>query len=142
MARRRLSDAELQAVVARANRRCEYCQSWMDYSAQSFEVDHIIPIARGGRSDLSNLALSCGGCNSHKYTKTSAYDFVTSAFVPLFHPRQDPWQTHFRWSADYLQVLGLTPTGRATVRALQLNRSGNVNLRRLLRLAGLHPPAE
>ena len=46
----------------------------------------------------------------------------------------------FTWSADYTMILGLTPTGRATVEALQLNRPEVVNLRRLLFAHGEHPP--
>jgi hypothetical protein len=49
---------------------------------------------------------------------------------------------HFAWSDDFTLVIGLTPTGRATVEKLQLNRSGLVNLRRVLRAVGEHPPAE
>jgi hypothetical protein len=35
----------------------------------------------------------------------------------------------------------LTPTGRATVEKLQLNREGVVNLRQVMAMAGKHPPA-
>ena len=37
-------------------------------------------------------------------------------------------------------MVGVTATGRATIEALRLNRSGVVNLRRILYLAGEHPP--
>ncbi len=47
---------------------------------------------------------------------------------------------HFAWSDDFTLLIGLTPTGRATVGALLLNRDGVVNLRRLLYLNGEHPP--
>ncbi len=47
---------------------------------------------------------------------------------------------HFAWSADFSLIIGLTPTGRATVEALQLNREGVVNLRRALYALGEHPP--
>lgn len=43
---------------------------------------------------------------------------------------------------DYTHVPGVTPIGRATVEALQLNREGVVNLRWVLFLVGLHPPEE
>jgi hypothetical protein len=60
----------------------------------------------------------------------------------LFHPRQHRWRDHFAWNNDATVVVGLSPTGRATVSLLQLNRSGLVNLRRLLVAAGEHPPLE
>jgi hypothetical protein len=49
---------------------------------------------------------------------------------------------HFAWSDDLTLIIGLTPTGRATVVRLQLNRSGVVSLRSLLHSAGLHPPPQ
>jgi hypothetical protein len=39
-------------------------------------------------------------------------------------------------------VIGTTPTGRATVEELKLNRDGVVNLRRVLVVVQLHPPSE
>jgi hypothetical protein len=45
-------------------------------------------------------------------------------------------------SDDFTLVIGLTPIGRATIKALQLNREELVNLRRVLYAMGEHPPAE
>ena len=42
---------------------------------------------------------------------------------------------------DYTIIIGLTPTGRATVEALQMNRRGLVNLRQALFALGKHPPS-
>jgi hypothetical protein len=44
------------------------------------------------------------------------------------------------WSADGLQIVGRTPTGRATVAALQLNNVIAVTVRRSWIAAGWHPP--
>lgn len=41
-----------------------------------------------------------------------------------------------------MQIIGRTPTGRATVTALRLNRKELVNLRELLLAVGLHPPTD
>lgn len=62
--------------------------------------------------------------------------------MPLFHPRRQKLSEHFRWSADFLTVIGLTEVGRATVEALQLNREGVQNLRELLASSERHPPRE
>jgi hypothetical protein len=86
--------------------------------------------------------LSCQGCNNHKYNRTRAPDPVSDQSVPLFHPRRQRWADHFAWSNDSTQILGLTPTGRATVEALQLNRPALVNLRRVLVEACEHPPED
>jgi hypothetical protein len=105
-------------------------------------VEHIEPRSRGGPTRAENLALSCQGCNNHKYNKTTATDPVSGTEVPLFHPRKHSWREHFAWSDNRTEVVGLTPTGRATVVALELNREGLVNLRRILFAAGEHPPPE
>jgi HNH endonuclease len=97
---------------------------------------------RGGTTTPDNLALSCSGCNGHKYDKTEAYDTVSEEMAPLYHPRRQIWGEHFAWNEDYTLLVGLTPTGRVTVETLHLNREGVVNLRRVLLLAGLHPPEE
>ncbi len=112
----------------------------MDFTHQSFEIEHIIPISKNGTNDLENLACACGGCNAHKYNKTHGKDTLTDTITPLFHPRQMDWQSHFTWSDDYLEVVGLTDVGRTTIFVLQLNRTGLKNIRRLLLLDGSHPP--
>jgi len=70
----------------------------------------------------------------------TAPDPATDARVPLFHPRAHRWEAHFAWNDDFILMVGLTPMGRATIAALQLNRRGLVNLRRLLYAFGEHPP--
>jgi hypothetical protein len=125
---------------ARARGRCEYCLSPVSHAVSSFAIEHIIPLEKGGKTTASNLALSCQGCNNHKHIKTEAIDPITKRQVPLFHPRRRKWREHFAWSEDCSLVIGLTPIGRATIEALQLNRPGVVNLRQLLYDAGKHPP--
>ena len=131
----------LRAMVAeRARACCEYCRSQERFTTQAFSVEHVIPRVRGGETVAGNLALSCQGCNNHKYNKVEGVDPVSGATVPLFHPRRDRWDACFAWSHDATRVIGLTPPGRATVESLRLNREGLVNLRRVLYAAGEHPP--
>lgn len=133
--------AEIQrTVMERARNACEYCQSRADYATAAFAVEHIVPISRGGTSALSNLALSCSGCNGHKYNKTEAPDPTDGTLASLFNPRRQRWQDHFCWNDDYTYIIGITTTGRATVEALRLNRPGLVNMRQVLYGVGKHPP--
>jgi len=46
---------------------------------------------------------------------------LTGELVPLFHPRQQQWFEHFVWDEAGVSILGLTPVGRATVTALNMN---------------------
>jgi hypothetical protein len=132
--------AEQKAKVKRAAQNCcEYCGTQEAYSPDTFSIEHIQPITKGGTNDFENLANACQGCNSRKYTHTNAIDPLTGELVPLYHPRLDLWTDHFAWNEDYTQMIGLSPTGRATIEALSLNRNGVVNLRRVLRKLGLHP---
>ncbi len=136
-----LSRAQLRRlVVNRAYHCCEYCWGLARYSLHTFALEHIIPKKRKGKTIASNLALACQGCNGFKHTRIKARDPVTGKIVPLYHPRRHHWAEHFTWSDDYLEILGLTPTGRATVVALRLNRSEVVNLRRILVAFNEHPP--
>jgi hypothetical protein len=110
------------------------------FSTEPFVVDHIHPTVRGGGIELDNLALSCSGCNSHKYDKIEAVDPDSKSISPLYNPRIHQWQDNFMWSEDYLSLVGTTPVGRATIAELHLNRPNLVNLRRVLYFVGLHPP--
>ncbi len=142
MTRWRVTNRQKQIVRERARGLCEYCRSQMRFSTHDFSVEHIVPVARGGSSTLGNLALACQGCNNCKHTRMMVTDPVTEKRVPLFHPRRDRWLRHFAWSVDSTRIIGLTPTGRATVDALQLNRGNLVNFRGILYVAGKHPPPE
>jgi len=141
MPKSRLSSQQKTAVKQRAQDCCEYCWSQEAYSPDTFSVEHIVPIAKGGTNAANNLANACQGCNNRKFVSTEAIDSLTGAMAVLYHPRRDRWAEHFAWDEDYLVMIGLTPTGRATVEKLELNRKGVVNLRRLLQESGLHPIA-
>jgi HNH endonuclease len=135
------SRAKLRRLAQnRAAGRCEYCRSPDCYSPQPFSLEHISPRSAGGNDSLDNRAWSCQGCNNHKYTRLAALDTLSGMIAPLFHPRTDVWDDHFRWSDDYTQILGITATGRVTVLVMNLNRQELVNLRQLLVAFGEHPP--
>lgn len=138
----RVTSRQKKIVAERAQGCCEYCRSQARFAIQPFSVEHIIPRSMGGTSTDDNLALSCQGCNNHKYVKTEAMDLVSGEIASLYHPRKNRWSAHFAWNEDFSLIVGLTPSGRATVDALRLNREGLVNLRRILFEMGEHPPAE
>ena len=142
MPEQHVTTEQKQSVLERARGCFEYCRSQARFATQPFSTEHIIPRHWGGETTLDNLALACQGCNNHKYTKTEGYDPVSDKVVSLYHPRQQRWHDHFAWNDDFTLVIGLTPTGRATIKALQLNREELVNLRRVLYAMGEHPPAE
>ena len=127
-------------VFERARGNCEYCKNQQNYSTAPFSVEHILATSKGGSNDLNNLALSCPACNAHKYNKQAALDPLTRSVVSLFNPRTQIWEEHFVWDETLTQILGLTPTGRATVKCLKMNRIESVNLRMVLVAFEKHPP--
>lgn len=105
------------------------------------EVEHIIPLAKGGSDEESNLWLACPLCNGHKSDKVEAMDPVSQTAVPLFNPRTQRWWDHFSWAEDGLRIVGMTPSGRSTVLALHLSDDPDaLTVRSYWILAGWHPP--
>jgi hypothetical protein len=103
-----------------------------------FHVDHVIPVAARGVTELANLALACVSCSLRKGARQSVVDPVTGTTVPIFDPRRDQWNLHFRWRGTH--ILGLTPTARATIEALRFNRSLILAIREEEQARGRHPP--
>jgi hypothetical protein len=105
------------------------------------EIDHIVPLAKGGTDEESNLWLACPVCNGHKSDKTEAIDPLSGMTVPLFNPRGSSWWEHFAWAEDGLRILGTTTIGRATVVALRLSDDPDaLTVRSFWVVAGWHPP--
>ena len=133
-------------VRSRANFLCEYCHSAEESSSTLFTIDHILPRSIGGSDELENLALACHRCNNNRYNFVTGTDPETEQEVTLFNPRQQQWSEHFNWSADGLEIMGITPTGRGTCDRLDLNdlyhnEGAIIRVRRLWIRAGWHPPS-
>jgi hypothetical protein len=142
MASRRISRSLRQRVVADFAHRCAYCHTLTAITGACPVLDHIIPAAAGGQTVWENLCVACHACNEFKGAQMEGQDALTGEPVPLFHPRQHVWREHFRWSEDGSTVMGLTPTGRATVEALQMNHPVIVEARRRWVRVGWHPPQD
>jgi hypothetical protein len=106
------------------------------------ELDHLIPEALGGSNEEENLWLACSLCNDAKGCRIASEDPTSGEVVRLFNPRHQDWHAHFRWSVDGFLLIGLTPTGRATVATLRLNRASLVLARRAWVSVGWHPPGD
>ena len=127
-----------QSIVQRANNRCEYCCISQAGQVATFHIDHIIPVVANGETTAANLALACVSCSLRKGARQQIEDTETGIEVPFFHPRQQIWSEHFSW--DGVRIVGLTPIGRATIAALNLNREMMRSIRAEEELLGRHPP--
>jgi len=135
-----ISSALRREVIKRANGCCEYCRVGQDDRSIDFAIDHVIAEKHGGETSTRNLALSCYWCNSYKGSDLSSVDWITGGqIVPLFNPRQQIWNDHFR--LDGAEIEPLTATGRVTVFLLRLNASERVEERELLLALGVYPCA-
>lgn len=124
-------------VASRARHACEYCRAPEIVFNLPFEVEHIMPQARGGETNENNLALSCRSCNLYKSDYVSAVDEQTRQEVGLFNPRRDVWEEHFSITTETGEIKGLTPSGRATVARLRINNGPQVEARKTWLRLGL-----
>jgi 5-methylcytosine-specific restriction endonuclease McrA len=124
-----------EQVRERAGRRCEYCRKPEGVSAYAHQVEHVIAVKHDGPSTLDNLAWACFQCNNYKGPDIASYDKETNTLTPLYNPRQDRWDDHF--FLEDAVIVGKTPTGRVTVRILQMNHPDQIETRAYLLRAGL-----
>jgi hypothetical protein len=137
-----VSKALRDRVAAQARYRCGYCLTREAVVGSPMEIDHLIPEVLGGPTEEDNLWLACSACNEAKGSRMAAPDVASGEVVRLFNPRRQSWNEHFAWSEEGDLIIGLTPTGRATVQALKLNRPTLVRARQAWVSVGWHPPLD
>ncbi|MEL6354025.1 MAG: HNH endonuclease signature motif containing protein [Cyanobacteria bacterium J06627_28] len=126
-----------QLVIQRAANRCEYCGISQAGQVATFHIDHIIPSVAGGKTVSDKLALARVSCSLRKGARQAIDDPDTGQEVSVFHPRQQIWKEHFTWQG--VEVIGLTATGRATAKVLDLNRATMLAIRTEEEILGRHP---
>jgi len=63
--RKPLRSSEIIAAMAKSDGKCVACKTTED-----LQVDHIMPVSRGGTNDIDNLQMLCRDCNASKRNKT------------------------------------------------------------------------
>ena len=123
-----MSERVRQFVRNRANFRCEYCHfREEDLPLWPFYLDHIVSEQHAGPTESENLAWACQRCNLCKGTNLASIDPYSRQVVRLFNLRAQIWDEHVRPQND--RIVGITPTGRATIWLLQMNCRERLELR-------------
>jgi len=123
-----MDPAVRELVRTRASNACEYCRIPQEATPViPFHVEHIVSRQHGGTDDPATLALACDRCNAYKGPNLRSIDPDSGVMVALFNPRQDVWTDHFVLRHGH--IVGLTSTGRATARLLNMNAARRVELR-------------
>jgi len=128
-----MEKALAELVRGRSSGVCEYCH----FPEPPFQFEHVIAHQHGGRTIADNLAFACLKCNLYKGPNLSGIDPDSGAIVPLFNPRSQIWRAHFRWDGPWL--VGITPTGRATIEVLDINSAARITTRERLIMEGWMP---
>lgn len=123
--------------MPKPNAICDYCRMPQAFDSLPFQVDHVIAKKHRGGDELRNLAIACFHCNSYKGPNIAGVDPKTKRITRLFHPRQDKWDSHFRWQGA--RLAGVTAVGRTTVAVLNLNHPERVAIRAALIKGGIFP---
>ena len=135
--RQRITEALRQQVRERAQGRCEYCLLHDEDTLLLHEADHVIAQKHRGTTTADNLAWACAACNRYKGTDIGSIDEHTGKLAPLFNPRTQHWQRHFRLNGARIEPL--TASGRATEQLLRLNEEARLIERVILRSIGHYP---
>lgn len=61
-----LTTKDIQGWLQYQPRLCTYCGTY----CESYHIDHVEPLAKGGTHELENLTISCPSCNTSKNAKT------------------------------------------------------------------------
>lgn len=113
-------DNELRKFVAeRAERFCEYCLIHESDTYLGCEIDHIISVKHGGKTEMDNLAYSCSFCNRHKGSDVGSVIIGDNEFIRFYNPRIDKWSDHFELDGSFIRPL--SNIGEVTCKILIFN---------------------
>jgi hypothetical protein len=132
-----MDSATRTLVWARAGDRCEYYRVHQDHVELTHHFEHIVARKHGGLDDQSNICVACERCNLFKGSDLAGIDPKTGQVERLFNPRTQNWSDHFEVRGP--MIVGLIPTGRATVQVLSMNSGQRLQLRAALIALGLYP---
>jgi hypothetical protein len=91
-------------VLRRDRYTCQYCGR--SAPEVKLHVDHVVPVARGGRTVLENLRAACEDCNLGKGTRSDGPPGIVFEPVCLLDFGERGWWDDWDEWIDLLQALG------------------------------------
>lgn len=76
-----------ECVLIRDDFTCQYCDKEIE-EATEYEIDHVIPVLRGGKDNYLNLVAACRICNQKKLDKTPSEAGLSEPQPTTFHAAQ------------------------------------------------------
>ena len=68
--KRKVTQLQKKVVASKQKWNCGHCKKTLD---ASFEVDHIVPLYKGGTNDSSNLMALCRNCHGMKTIRDAGF---------------------------------------------------------------------
>ena len=75
--------------------RCQYCG--VKFRTEDLNLDHVIPVSRGGKSTWENVVCSCIRCNKRKGNRT----LLEAGLKLVSRPKKPRWHPLFRAICRY-----------------------------------------
>jgi 5-methylcytosine-specific restriction endonuclease McrA len=97
-------------IYLRDKSRCQYCGK--RFRTEELNLDHVVPVSRGGKSTWENVVCSCIRCNIRKGNRTpdeAALTLISKPAKPKWHPlvrvagRYEEWKSFLDeayWNAE------------------------------------------
>ena len=92
--RKKFSNQERLRVYQKTEGHCYLCGEFVEFDF--FEIEHRVPISRGGTNDLSNLFCSCHCCNQIKQDIYPA-DFMEKISQIFQYQMGKKYGNHLEW---------------------------------------------
>jgi predicted HNH restriction endonuclease len=61
--KRNVTEKTKKIIASNQHWKCFHCKSILDYT---YEIDHIVPLCKGGTNDINNLQALCRNCHGKK----------------------------------------------------------------------------
>jgi 5-methylcytosine-specific restriction endonuclease McrA len=100
-------------VFLRDNFVCSYCTE--EFSAKLLTLDHVVPVAKGGRTTWENCVAACADCNhtkgmKHAVPKHMPYKPTYGQLVELHRKRtlevpHASWNDYLNWPSDKVRII-------------------------------------